>query len=88
MQYPDLVQDRARLTPMAWVNVVFEVVGAFLVLRALKGCPVEDVLGWSALWAIECVPYYLSVGDTASAAAASVRAAACGAYWIQKKVWS
>lgn len=71
---------------MFLINVFFEVVGAWLVWRALLGAPVADAVGWSALWALESVFYYMSVDDTASMAAALVRSIVCAAYWIQARV--
>lgn len=70
------------------MNLVFEVGGAYLAIQAARGRPIEHLVGWSALWALECVPYYLSQDDLANAAVASIRAAACGAVWIQARVGS
>lgn len=73
---------------MFLVNVLFEVVGAWLVLRALKGGPVEDAVGWSAIWALESTLYYLNVEDYASSLAALARSGLCAAYWIKCRVWA
>ena len=67
---------------MSWilVNALFELVGCAL---AARGAMCERVhgsarlaLGWSGLWALQCVPYYLSVGDGLNAWLAGARALA------------
>lgn len=78
---------RGKLPGMTWLNVYFEVVGAGLVTAALFGWPIGRAVGWSAVWAVESIGYYLSVGDTASAVVASVRACACFCYWVKTRVY-
>lgn len=65
---------------MFLLNATFEAVGAALAWHGAmssydQGTAASLALGWSALWACECVGYYIRVGDRLSAGLAAVRAA-------------
>jgi hypothetical protein len=70
------VRERWRVS-----NAVFETVGVALAwLGALAGAGHESTtasmaLLWSAVWALQCVPYYRSVDDHTNAGLAMLRAA-------------
>ena len=72
---------------MPWhlVNAVFELVGGALAARGMLSSEAplgaRAALAWSALWALQCVPYYLSVGDQLNAGLALLRALAL-AMWV------
>lgn len=68
---------------MNLLNASFELVAALLAWRSVQelrqaGCASGvywPQFAFSALWAVECVPYYLTHGDTWSAGLAAVRCA-------------
>lgn len=71
-----------------FINTLFELLGAALavhnVLQATKLKPTGvsyAMVGWSALWAIECVSYYRGHGETLSACCAVVRSLS-SALWL------
>lgn len=78
---------------MQWnaINACFEAVGAVLALRnLLSGLRAGPAIGrgvywpmlaFSAVWACECIPYYVSHHDVWSCAGAAVRCAALLA-WV------
>lgn len=67
------------------VNTLFELVGAWLAWESVRKIKESRVvsgvlpaqIAFSVLWALEAVPYYLSVGHTLCALVALVRAAGC-----------
>ena len=70
------------------LNTCFELVGACLavhnVMLAAKTRPQgvsRLMVAWSALWALQCGPYYLSHGEHVSAFCAAVRGV-CAAVWL------
>lgn len=76
---------------MHGVNAVFEFLGALLAWRSVlelrraggaSGVYTPQFL-FSALWALECVPYYLSHADYGSATFAAVRCVALAAWWLR-----
>ena len=69
---------------MNWLNAACELVAAGLAWRsvweALETAPrgvYWPQMAFSALWAIECIPYYLGHGDAWSALFAVWRCAGC-----------
>jgi hypothetical protein len=64
------------------VNACFELIGALLAWRSvveIMHTPARGVywpmVAFSALWAVECIPYYLAHGDALSASLATLRGA-------------
>lgn len=67
---------------MDQVNLLFEVVGALLSwynVRTSWDTPPQgvsvSVIAFSALWAVECIPYYLGHDEVFTAVAAGARCA-------------
>lgn len=74
------------------VNAVFEATGALLAWRNVQHVRVERpsgvspaLIAFSALWAVECIPYYLAHGDWLSTVGAAARCLAnvvwCALAW-------
>lgn len=77
------------------VNACFELVGAMLAWQNADaarhtrpaGCS-PALIAFSALWAVECVPYYLSHSDYDSALLASLRCLGHVLWSVRALRWS
>lgn len=77
------------------LNAGFELVGAVLAWHNAEqarterpqGCSTA-LIAFSALWAVECIPYYASHGDALSASLAAVRCLGHAVWSVLALRWS
>ena len=86
----DVVQHEPHVAVLA-----SELVGAVLAWQNAEQARTERPAGcspaliaFSALWAVECIPYYATHGDTLSAALAGVRCAGHALWSARALRWS